>query len=86
MMRKLRDTGDGNGYTATALILAEWDDPPGSGTAVRIREHEVPDDVATPQFFSALVHQVLAASLPFTMPRDKRSPRPGGAVSFRSWR
>ena len=62
MMRKLRDTGDGDGYTATALILAEWDDPPGSGTAVRIREHEVPDDVATPQFFCALIRQVLTAA------------------------
>ena len=62
MMRKLRDAGDGNGYTATALILAEWDDPPGAGTAVRLREHEVPEDVAAPQFFSGLVRQVLAAS------------------------
>lgn len=62
MMRKLRDTGDGNGYTATALVLAEWDDPPGSGTAVRIREHEVPEDVASPQFFSALIRQVLTAA------------------------
>lgn len=62
MMRKLRDTGDGNGYTATALVLAEWDDPPGSGTAVRIREHEVPEDVAAPQFFSALIRQILAAA------------------------
>jgi len=43
-MRKLRDTGDGNGYTAT------------------VREHEVPEDVASPQFFCALVRQVLAAA------------------------
>ena len=29
MMRKLRDTGDGNGYTATGLVLVEWDDSSG---------------------------------------------------------
>ena len=62
MMRKLRDVGDGNGYTATALVLAEWDSPPGSRTGVAIREHEVPDDVAAPQFFTALVQQVLAVA------------------------
>ena len=62
MMRKLRDSGDGNGYTATGLLLVEWDDPPGSGTAVRTRIEEVPDDVGPAQFFSSLVQQVLAAS------------------------
>lgn len=62
MMRKLRDAGDGNGYTGTGLLLVDWDNPPGSGTAARVREEEVPHDVAAPQFFLALIHQVLAAA------------------------
>lgn len=62
MMRKLRDQGDGNGYTATGLVLVEWDDPPGAGTAARVREHEVPNDVAAPQFFTGLIRQVLAVA------------------------
>lgn len=62
MVRKLRDPGDGNGYTATGLVLVEWEDPPGSGTAVRVREEEVPPDVAAPQFFVAMIGQVLAAA------------------------
>ena len=62
MMRKLRDPGDGNGYTATALVLVDWNDSASFGTAVEIREHEVPDDVAAPQFFAALIKQVLHAT------------------------
>lgn len=62
MVRKLRDSGDGNGYTATGLVLVEWDDPPGSGTAVRVREEEVPADVAASQFFVAMIRQVLAVA------------------------
>ncbi len=61
MMRKLRDLGDGNGYTATGLILVEWDEA-STGAQVRVREHEVPRDVAAPQFFTALVEQVLAVA------------------------
>jgi hypothetical protein len=61
MMRKLREWDGGNGYTATCLVLVEWGDRPGSG-AVRVREHEIPEDVAAPQFFRRLVEKVLAAS------------------------
>jgi hypothetical protein len=62
MMRKLRDRGDGNGYTATGLILVEWGEPAGVGTVVRVREDDVPSDVATPQFFARIVAQVLEAA------------------------
>lgn len=62
MIRKLRDSGDGNGYTATALVLVGWDDSPPAATSVHVREHEVPDDVAAPQFFSAMIRQVLFAA------------------------
>ena len=78
MMRKLRDVGDGNGYTATGLLLVEWDDPPGSGTAVRVREHEVPEDVAAPQLFATLVQQVLTAAPVVTSPSGSGS---SGATS-----
>jgi hypothetical protein len=62
MMRKLRDAGDGNGYSATALVLVDWEDPAGSGTVVRVRQDEVPKDVAAPQFFATIVATVLAAA------------------------
>ncbi len=62
MMRKLRDRGDGNGYTATALVLVDWDDPAGPDTAVCVREDAVPADIAAPQFFAAMTAQVLAAA------------------------
>ncbi len=62
MIRKLRDPGDGNGYTATGLILVGWDDVAEGSVAVEVREHEVPADVAAPQFFTAMIRQVLTAS------------------------
>ncbi|MCC6419447.1 MAG: hypothetical protein IT429_14525 [Gemmataceae bacterium] len=62
MIRKLRDPGDGNGYTAAGLILVGWEDGAEGAVAVEVREHEVPEDVAAPQFFAAMVRQVLAAS------------------------
>lgn len=62
MMRKLRDRGDGNGYTATALVLVDWDDPAGPDTAVRVRDDAVPADIAAPQFFAHMTTQVLAAA------------------------
>lgn len=62
MMRKLRDRGDGNGYTATGLVLIEWDEPAGAGTRVRVRERAVPPDVAGPQFFARIVARVLEAA------------------------
>lgn len=62
MMRKLRGFDAGNGYSATALVLVDWDEPAGPGTAVRVREDEVPADVAAPQFFEAMITGVLAAA------------------------
>ena len=59
MIRKLRDLGDGNGYTATGLVLVDWDDPPRPGTPVWVREHEVPDDVAAAQFFASLIGRAI---------------------------
>jgi hypothetical protein len=62
MMRKLRDAGGANGYTATALVLVEWDEPVGPGTRVTVRHDEVPENIAAPQFFAALVAGMLAAT------------------------
>ncbi len=62
MVRKLRAFEHGNGYSATALILVDWDEPAGAGTAVHVRENEVPADVAAPQFFEAMIASVLAAA------------------------
>lgn len=57
MVRKLRDHGDGNGYTATALVLADWTS--GDPAPPRVREDAVPADVAAPQFFTRMVARVL---------------------------
>jgi hypothetical protein len=62
MIRKLRDPGDGSGYTATALILAGWDDDAPGAPAVEVVEDAVPADIAAPQFFTAMIRQVLRAS------------------------
>ena len=61
MVRKLRDRGDGNGYTATCLLLVDWD-------LLRLQEDvavlvdPVPPDVQAPQFFVAMVQAVLDAA------------------------
>lgn len=60
MVRKLRDRGDGNGYTATALVLVGW--RPGDPEPPVVREAEVPGDVAAPQFFAALIDRMLEVS------------------------
>lgn len=62
MMRKLRDIGAGSGYTTTGLLLVDWDDPAGPGTTVRVVPEAVPDDVAAPQFLTALIDRVLAVT------------------------
>jgi hypothetical protein len=61
MIRKLRDTGDGNGYTATGLLLVGWDET-ASPITVQARPDLAPDDVAPPRFFADLVEHVLAVS------------------------
>jgi hypothetical protein len=62
MIRKLRDLGTGNGYTATGLLLVDWDEPAGDGTSVRVAMDGVPEDVSPPQFFVALIDRVLAVT------------------------
>lgn len=61
MARKLRDSGDGNGYTTTGLLLVEWSRT-ASPLTVQARPDLVPDDVAPPRFFADLVQQVLSVS------------------------
>jgi hypothetical protein len=61
MIRKLRDRGDGNGYTTTGLLLVEWDGV-AADAKVKARADLVPTDVAPPQFFTALVSHVLAVT------------------------
>jgi len=58
MMRKLRDRGDGNGYTATALVVVDW----AAGGPVRVRDGAVPDDIGAGAFFAAMAARVLAAA------------------------
>lgn len=59
MIRKLRDTGDTNGYTATALLLVDWD-PITEQPSVVARPELVPDDVGPPQFFTTMIDQLLS--------------------------
>ena len=59
MIRKLRDQGDTNGYTATALILVDWDNTE-HHPVVTAKPGLVPEDVQPAQFFAALINRVLA--------------------------
>ncbi len=61
MIRKLRDTGDTNGYTATALLLVNWD-PTSSTPQVTAQPDLVPPDIGAAQFFDALIEQLLRAT------------------------
>lgn len=61
MMRKLRDRGDGHGYTTTALVLVDWDDEDPAGTA-RLVEEQVPDDLGVAQFMKTLIATILEAT------------------------
>jgi hypothetical protein len=64
MMRKLRDIGTGNGYVATGLLLVDWDDLVTVDSSVRVIAElpTIPADVAPPQFFSALLEQLLTVT------------------------
>ena len=65
MIRKLRDTGDTNGYTATALILVDWDvagTAASSTTTVRADPELVPEDVRPSQFFATLIDRLLTVT------------------------
>jgi len=59
MIRKLRDTGDTNGYTATALLLVDWDN---DQRTVHAQPDLVPADVQPAQFFTRMINQLLAAA------------------------
>lgn len=61
MIRKLRDTGDTNGYTATALLLVDWDTTTGE-PIVRAEPDLVPEDVRPAQFFATLLDQLLSVT------------------------
>lgn len=74
MMRKLRDDGDGNGYTATGLMLVEWTDERDGSTTVRARPGDIPEDVAPSQFMTTMIDTVLAAT-PVTHHVDVRQLR-----------
>lgn len=62
MIRKLRESGPGNGYTATGLLLVDWHDADGSDASVTLRLDAVPEDIAPPQFFTSIVDTVLAVT------------------------
>ncbi|WP_456885512.1 hypothetical protein [Frigoribacterium sp. 2355] len=65
MMRKLRDFGGANGYTATGLALVDWDDVSAEDSApsrVQMDLHHVPDDVRPEQFMVGMLDKVLAAT------------------------
>ncbi|MGF1647173.1 MAG: hypothetical protein ACFCVF_09690 [Kineosporiaceae bacterium] len=74
MMRKLRDDGGGNGYSATGLALAEWTESPADTATVRVRLDEVPEDVRPAEFMTVMIDTVLAAT-PVTHHVDVRQLR-----------
>lgn len=59
MMRKLRDVGGGNGYTATGLALVSWSE---EDSAVKLELDRVPEDVRPEQFMRKLIEQILSAT------------------------
>jgi hypothetical protein len=74
MIRKLRDIGDHNGYTATVLLLVEWETGGEQAPVVRARPELVPEDVAPPQFFTTMIDRVLETT-PVTYHVDVRQLR-----------
>lgn len=61
MIRKLRDIGGSNGYTATALALVNWDTA-SDDRSVHVDLDRVPDDIRPEQFMIAMLDQVLLAT------------------------
>lgn len=61
MIRKLRHRGDVNGYTATALLLVDWDSLSDMPT-VAAKPELVPEDVRPGQFFTAMIDQLLSVT------------------------
>lgn len=62
MMRKLRNLGGGNGYTATGLLLVDWPDEADEESGVTVVLDPIPEDVAPAQFFKAMAECVLDAT------------------------
>jgi hypothetical protein len=62
MIRKLRASGDINGYTATALLLVDWSLDASEKIVVDVPIGLVPDEIAPPQFLTAMIDTVLAAT------------------------
>lgn len=65
MMRKLRDRGDGNGYTATCLVLTHWSDAAverGEDDVVSLNSEAVPADLHVGQFMASTIDTILSAS------------------------
>ncbi|MGK2881858.1 MAG: hypothetical protein ACSLE6_14045 [Mycobacterium sp.] len=58
MIRKLRQNPSGDGYTATALLLADWDED----EFVSARPDLVPADVRPDQFFVAIIDAALGVT------------------------
>jgi hypothetical protein len=58
MMRKLRDEGDGTGYTATGLVLVDWDSTSPEPT-VSVIEGSVPPDLYVGRAIPKMIQQVL---------------------------
>lgn len=61
MMRKLRDRGAGDGYTATALMLFDVTTST-SGIKVNVDQGQVPSDLRAGQFFERLVTNIFEAA------------------------
>lgn len=82
MIRTLRERGDAAGYTATGLVLVGWDDDAPDATMAVVHD-AVPADVAAPQFFAAMIAQVLRAT-PVTMHVAVRERREGRRIPVAS--
>lgn len=61
MVRKLRHRGDVNGYTATALLLVDWDGS-NAETAVTAYPELVPDDISPASFFTGMIDHLLSVT------------------------
>lgn len=57
MTLKLRDRGDGNGYTSTCLIIADWQDGPKA--AVTILDEAVPAELGAGPFMERMITTIL---------------------------
>lgn len=62
MMRKLRDPNGLNGYTATGLILVDWEGETGNEKGVQVKLDEVPEDIRPEQFMQVMIGHILAAT------------------------